>query len=103
MPASRLPIITAVGARRDGLGDVAGKLDAAVGDQRDAGAARGARAFGDRGDLRHARAADHARGADRARPDADLDAVHAQRDQIARAFVSRDVAGDQLHLREARA
>ena len=65
-------------------------------------AARGLGAFGDRGDLRHARAADHARGADGARPDADLDAVHAQRDQVARAFVGRHVAGDQLHVRAAR-
>ena len=60
--------------------------------------ARGARAFGDRRDLRHAGARNHARGADGARPDADLDAVHAQRDQLPRAFVGGHVAGDQLHL-----
>ena len=53
----------------------------------------------DGGDLRHARAADHARGADRTRPDADLDAIHAQLDQIPRAFIGRDIAGDQLHVR----
>ena len=52
----------------------------------------------DRGDLRHARAADHTRGADRARSDADLDAVDAQLDQIPGAFVGRDVARDQLHI-----
>ena len=59
------------------------------------------RALGDRRDLRHAGAGDHARGADRARADADLDAVHAQRDQVARAFVRRHVAGDQLARRAA--
>ena len=42
----------------------------------------------------------HARGADRARPDPDLNAIHAQRDQFLRAFVSRHVAGDQLHFGE---
>ena len=72
----------AIGAGRDGLGDVARKFDAAVGDQRDSAASRRLGAFGNRGDLRNAGAADHARGADRSRPDANLDAVDAQRDQF---------------------
>ena len=41
--------------------------------------------IGDRGDLRHADAGDDARGADRARADADLDRVRARIDQRARA------------------
>ena len=53
-----------------------------------------------RGDLRNARAGYHARGADRARPDANLQPVDAQRDQIARAFGGGDVSGEQLHFRE---
>ena len=85
----------------DGLGDVAGILDAAVGDHRHAGSLGRARSFQDGRDLRHARAGHHARGADRARADADFDAVDAQRDQIARAFVRCHVAGDQLHFRQA--
>ncbi len=41
----------------------------------------GAVGFGDGGDLRHAGAGDHARGADGARADADLDGVGAGVDQ----------------------
>ena len=52
------------GAGGDGLGEVAGVLDAAVGDDGDAVLGGGARGLGDGGDLRHAGAGDHARGAD---------------------------------------
>ena len=52
----------------------------------------------DRGELRHADAGDDARGADRARADADLDRVRAGIDQRLRAFGGRDVAGHHLHL-----
>ena len=76
-------------------------LDAAIGDQRDARPAARSRAFGDGGNLRDAGARDHARGADRARADADLHAIDAERDQIAGAFVGGDVAGDELHFRQA--
>src|SRR5580692_3972315 len=48
----------------DGLGDVAGKFDAAIGDHGDAGAFRSARRFDDRGDLRYACTGNHASGAD---------------------------------------
>ena len=48
----------------------------------------------DGGELRHADAGDDARGADRARPDADLDRVGAGIDQRLGAFARRDVAGD---------
>ena len=51
----------------------------------------------DRGELRHADAGDDARGADRARADADLDRVGAGIDQRLRALVGRDIAGDHLH------
>ena len=51
--------------------------------------------FGDSGDLRHARAGNHARGADGAGADADLDGVGAGIDQRQRALVGGDVAGDQ--------
>ena len=52
--------------------------------------------FGDGGDLRHAGAGDHARGADGAGTDADFDGVCARVDQGQRAFVGGDVAGDQM-------
>jgi hypothetical protein len=58
------------------LADVAGVADAAVGDQRDAVLQRLGHHV-DGGDLRHADAGDDARGADRARADADLDRVRA--------------------------
>ena len=51
----------------------------------------------DRGELRHADAGDDARGADRARADADLDRVGAGIDQRLRALFGGDIAGDHLH------
>ena len=51
-----------------------------------------------RGELRHADAGDDARGADRARPDADLDRVRARIDQSLRALAGRDIAGDDRDL-----
>src|SRR5262249_9438507 len=67
------------GARADGdgLGDVAGEADAAVGDNRDVAGRRGARAFHDGADHRHADARDDAGGADGPGADADLDRVDA--------------------------
>ena len=65
----------------DRLGDVAGVLDAAVADHRDARRPAGQRRLVDRGDLRRADAGHHPGGADRARPDADLDRVRAGLDQ----------------------
>ena len=53
----------------------------------------------DGGELRHADAGDDARGADRARPDADLDGVGAGVDQRPGAVARRDVAGDDLRPR----
>ena len=48
----------------------------------------------------HADAGDDARGADRARADADLDGVGAGVDQRARGVIGRDIAGDDLDMVE---
>src|SRR5205085_10162038 len=61
----------------NGLGDVAGVTDAAVGDDGHARRLRDADRVHDRADLRHADAGDDPRGADRARADADLYGVDA--------------------------
>src|SRR6266403_4412840 len=84
----------------DGFGDVAGKFDAAIGDDGNAGAFSGARGFCNGGDLRHAGAGDYARGADGARTHADFQAVDTERDEILCAFVGGHVAGDELHVRQ---
>ena len=57
--------------------------------------------FGDGGDLRHARAGDHAGGADGAGADADLDGVGAGVDQGHGAVVGGDVAGEQVDVGKA--
>ena len=85
---------------RDCLRNVAGILDAAVRDDRHAGLLRRARRFEYRRDLRHARARHHARSADRAGPDAHFEPVDAQRDEVARAVIRRDVARDELYVRQ---
>src|SRR6266446_3781842 len=80
-----------------------GRADAAVGDDGNAGALRGARGFHDGGDLRDTGASDDARGADGAGPHADFQAVDAEGDEILCAFVGSDVAGDELHVGQAMA
>ena len=55
------------------------------------------RAIHDGRELRHADAGHHARGADRARPDADLDGVRAGIDQGLGASARRHIAGHDLH------
>ena len=57
--------------------------------------------FVDGGDLRNAGAGDDARGADGAGADADFQAVDAEGDEIFCRFVGGDVAGDDLHFRQA--
>src|SRR5262249_6531745 len=52
----------------------------------------------DRGQLRHADPGDNAGGADRARPNADLDRIRAGVDQRAGALAGSDVPGDDLHV-----
>src|SRR6266481_4302060 len=87
----------------DGLGDVAGEFNAAVGDDGNAGAFGGARGFHDGGDLRDAGAGDHTRGADGAGSHTDFQAVDAESDEILCAVVGSDVAGDELHVWQAMA
>ena len=55
----------------------------------------------DGGDLRHAGAGDHARGADGAGADADFDGVGAGVDEGLGAFVGGDVAGEEIDVGEA--
>jgi hypothetical protein len=81
VPASSEPIITAEAPAGDRLGDVAGELDAAVGDDGNVLRLRGFDRRHDGGQLRHADAGDDAGGADRARADADLDGIRAGIDQ----------------------
>ena len=87
-----------VGAGGDRLGDVARGDHAAVADHGHAVADGDLGDVVDRGDLRHADAGDDPRGADRARPDPDLDRVGAGVDQRLGGLAGRDVAGDQLEL-----
>ena len=84
------------GAGGDRLGQIAGKLDAAVGDRRHVRRRAGFDAFHDRRQLGHADACHHPRRADRARPDADFHGVGPGVDQGFRAVGRRDIAGDQL-------
>ena len=81
--------------------DVSRIFDAPVSDQRHFGALRRTRRFHDGRQLRHSRAGHHAGGADRTRPDADFQSIHAQRNQFFRAFVGRHVSGDDLRFRQA--
>ena len=87
-----------VGTGHEGLGDVAGVLQAAVADERHAGGAAGQRGLVDGGDLRDADAGDDAGGADRARTDPDLDGIDAGVDEGLGAGAGRDVAADDLHV-----
>ena len=87
-------------AGRERLHDVAGVLDAAVGDDGDV--AGPFHRIEDRGELRDADAGDDARRADRARADADLHRVDAALDERARALARRDVAGDRAARRGTR-
>ena len=82
----------------NGLADIAGILDAAIGNDRNARIARGAVGLGDGGDLRHPGAGNHARGAYRTRADANFDSICASFGQLARTIESGDVAGDADRL-----
>ena len=89
-----------MGAGGDGLDNVAGILDAAVGDDGDAVFIGHFGALENGGDLGHADAGDHAGGADGAGADAHLDAVRASLDESLGALGGGHVARDKLHLRE---
>src|SRR5690606_38331777 len=85
------------GAGSQRIGEVAGTFDAAIGDDRDAVLLRLLDRAENGSQLRHADAGHDAGGADRARPDADLDAVGARIDQGARPFRGGDISGDDAH------
>src|SRR5699024_2096832 len=82
--------------------DVTGVLEPAVADDRHACGTGGLRGHVDGGDLRDADAGDHAGGADRSGPHADLDGVDAGVDERLGAFLRRDVAADDLDAGEGR-
>src|SRR3989344_2574311 len=84
----------------DGLGQVTGEPDTAVGDQRNARAFEGLGDVGDGADLRHAHTGDDTRGADRARADTDLDRIRARFGQGLGGSTGGDVAADHLDFRE---
>ncbi len=84
-------------ARRQRLGEIARGAQPAVADHRHARLLRLLGGVHDRGQLRHADAGDDPRGADRARPDADLEPVRARADQRLGGLGGRDVARDDLH------
>ena len=90
-----------MGAGHQGLGHVAGELDAAVGNDGHVVSGRGARAVHDGGDLGDAGAGDDAGGADAPRPDAHLDGVGAALDESPRPLLGGHVAHHQLDLGEA--
>src|SRR5262249_7826750 len=89
--------------RRNCLGDISGILDAAVGDDGNFGALCSTRCFHNGRKLGNTRASDYARGADRAGPDADFEAIDSERNEVLRAFVGGNVARDDLHLRQSTA
>ena len=88
------------GACGQGFGHVAGEADAAVGNQRHAGALERFGHVVNRRQLRHAHAGHDAGGANRARADAHFHRVCPGRHQIACRLCGGDVAADNLHLRE---
>ena len=85
------------GAGGDRLGQIAGELDAAIGDDRNIGRLGRFDRRHDGGELRHADAGDDAGGADRARTDTDLDRIRTGIDQRLGAIGGGDVAGHDAH------
>ena len=89
-----------IGACCESLRNIAGKLDAAVGDDRDAAAAKRFGRVIDGCKLRNANAANNARGADGARTNAHLDSVRAALGKCKGRLARGNVAGDDVNLRE---
>ena len=87
-----------VGARGQSLGDVAGILDAAVGDDGHSVLRRHTGRIVHSGDLRHADTGHHTGGTDGAGADADLHAVRARLNEGAGTLCGGHVARDQLHV-----
>ena len=87
----------AVGACGNRLGDVPGKADPAVGDQRHIGPAQCPGDVADRGNLRYPDPGHHPGGTDRARADPHLDPVGAVLDEVQRRAFRGDIAGNNVH------
>lgn len=87
-----------VGAGCDGLGDVAGEADAAVGDARNSGSDESFSNVADGGDLWNADAGDDAGRTDGAWADADLDAVSAVVYESEGCSSGGDVSADDLKV-----
>ena len=83
----------------NGLGHIAAVAHATVGNQRNAASAQGGGHTVHRHDLRYAHAGHDARGANRARADADLDGVRARLHQRARCRAGGDIAAHHVHMR----
>ena len=88
------------GASSQGFGHVAGESDAAVGNQRHAGAFERLGHVVNRRQLRHAHAGHDAGGANRARADAHFHRVCPGSHQIVCRLCGGNIAADDLHLRE---
>ena len=80
------------------LGQVAGVADSAVGDDRNPALLGHLGGLVNRGNLRNADAGNHPRGADRARPDADLHGVGPGGDQVLAPFGRGHVAGHDVDV-----
>ena len=88
------------GASHEGLGDVTGVVDAAVGDARHASGTAGLSGLVHGGELRNANTGNDTGGADGTRPDADLDTVSARFNQIPGGLCRGHVARHYLKLRK---
>ena len=80
------------------LGNVARRAQATISDHRNARLRGFAGRIHDCRQLRHPHTGDHPRGADRPRPDTDLDPVGARIDQGTRRLCRRHIARDDLNL-----
>src|SRR2546428_4783572 len=85
-PREEIPDHRRARANRERLGDVAGKPDPAIRDDRDVVRVGRTRTFHDRRDHRHTDAGDDARRADRAGAGADFHRIHAGGDRRLRTF-----------------
>ena len=87
-------------AGHEGLGDVAGVVDATVGDARHASGAAGLGGLVHGGELRHADTGHHAGGADGAWADANLDCVNTSVDHGLSALTGGYVTADDVNALE---
>ena len=85
-------------ARRNGLGQVTGKTDTAIRNQRHTFILQCIRHIGDGRDLGYADAGHDARGADRTRALPYFDTISTGLDQRQGAFAGGDIAANHLHI-----